>query len=129
MFLVHAVYTAPQGYSHVVLFVVTRLWEKLLPQIQSEIYGGRKVKTWLTLHSIFKILPEMTKHASNFTLPDKVNHFAKLNIRGVVKYNPTFMLRIKENEMSVPSTNAYNFKVCCWRRLLRVPWTTRRSNQ
>ena len=21
------------------------------------------------------------------------------------------------------------FKLCCWRRLLRVPWTTRRSNQ
>ena len=24
-------------------------------------------------------------------------------------------------------TNA--FKLCCWRRLLRVPWTARRSNQ
>ena len=22
-----------------------------------------------------------------------------------------------------------DFKLCCWRRLLRVPWTTRRSNQ
>ena len=21
------------------------------------------------------------------------------------------------------------FKICCWRRLLRVPWTARRSNQ
>ena len=21
------------------------------------------------------------------------------------------------------------FKLCCWRRLLRVPWTVRRSNQ
>ena len=21
------------------------------------------------------------------------------------------------------------FKLCCWRRLLRVPWTARRSNQ
>ena len=21
------------------------------------------------------------------------------------------------------------FKLCCWKRLLRVPWTTRRSNQ
>ena len=39
------------------------------------------------------------------------------------------MPRIKENDMSVPSTNAYNFKMGCWRRLLRVPWTTRRSNQ
>ena len=25
------------------------------------------------------------------------------------------------------STNA--FRLCCWRRLLRVPWTARRSNQ
>ena len=23
----------------------------------------------------------------------------------------------------------YAFKLCCWRRLLRVPWTARRSNQ
>ena len=23
----------------------------------------------------------------------------------------------------------YAFELCCWRRLLRVPWTTRRSNQ
>ena len=22
-----------------------------------------------------------------------------------------------------------DFKLCCWRRLLRVPWTARRSNQ
>ena len=26
------------------------------------------------------------------------------------------------------STN-YAFELCCWRRLLRVPWTSRRSNQ
>ena len=23
----------------------------------------------------------------------------------------------------------YAFKLCCWRRLLKVPWTARRSNQ
>ena len=23
----------------------------------------------------------------------------------------------------------YAFELCCWRRLLRVPWTARRSNQ
>ena len=23
----------------------------------------------------------------------------------------------------------YAFKLCCWRRLLRIPWTARRSNQ
>ena len=34
----------------------------------------------------------MTKHASNFILPDKVNHFAKLNIWGIGKYNPTSCL-------------------------------------
>ena len=22
-----------------------------------------------------------------------------------------------------------DFELCCWRRLLRIPWTTRRSNQ
>ena len=31
--------------------------------------------------------------------------------------------------MSVPSTNVYNVKLWCWRRLFRVPWATRRSNQ
>ena len=23
----------------------------------------------------------------------------------------------------------YAFELCCWRRLLRIPWTARRSNQ
>ena len=31
--------------------------------------------------------------------------------------------------MSVPSTNVYKVKLWCWRRLFRVPWATRRSNQ
>ena len=32
---------------------------------------------------------------------------------------------IKKAECSKIDT----FRLCCWRRLLRVPWTTRRSNQ
>ena len=39
------------------------------------------------------------------------------------------MPRTKGNEMSVPSTNVYKVKLWCWRRLFRVPWPTRRSNQ
>ena len=36
---------------------------------------------------------------------------------------------IKAGQEKRLSTRIDAFKLCCWRRLLRVPWTPRRSNQ
>ena len=37
--------------------------------------------------------------------------------------------RAKRTETSNEGGNFYAFELQCWRRLLRVPWTTRRSHQ
>ena len=56
----------------------------------------------------------------DITLPTKV-HLVKANVFPVVMYVWT----IKKAECQ--KTDA--FELWCWRRLLRVPWNTRRSNQ
>ena len=38
-----------------------------------------------------------------------------------------WMWELEHNEVWAPKNDI--FELCCWRRLLRVPWTTRRSNQ
>ena len=39
------------------------------------------------------------------------------------------MWELDHKEGWAPKVEHYAFKVWCWRRLLRVPWTARRSNQ
>ena len=57
------------------------------------------------------------------TLPTKV-HLVKAMIFPVVIYGySSWTLKKAEHRR----TDA--FELCCWRRLLRVPWTARRSNQ
>ena len=59
------------------------------------------------------------------TLPTKV-HILKTMVFPVVMYGcESWTIRKAEHNNS--SINA--FKLWCWRRLLRVPWTARRSNQ
>ena len=67
------------------------------------------------LDSIFK--------SRDITLPTKV-HLVKAMVFPVVLYGCESWT-VKKAEY--PRTDA--FGVWCWRRLLRVPWTTRRSNQ
>ena len=56
-------------------------------------------------------------------LPTKV-HLVKAMVFPVVKYRcESWTIRKAEHQR----TNA--FELWCWRRLLRVPWTARRSNQ
>jgi len=74
---------------------------------------GRKART--NLDSIFK--------SRNITLPTKV-HLVKAMVFPVVMYgceSPT----VKKAE----SRRTDAFELWCWRRLMRVPWTARRSNQ
>ena len=74
---------------------------------------GRKVMT--NLDSIFK--------SRDITLPTKV-HIVKAIFFPVVMYGCESWT-VKKAE----SRRTDAFELWCWRRLLRVPWTARRSNQ
>ena len=74
---------------------------------------GRKVMT--NLDSIFK--------SRDITLPTKVC-LVKAMVFPVVRYGcESWTMKITESQ------RIDAFEVWCWRRLLRVPWTARRSNQ
>ena len=74
---------------------------------------GRKIMT--NLNSILK--------SRHITLPTKV-HLVKALVFPVVMYGCESWT-IKKAEC----WRSEAFKLWCWRRLLRVPWTVRRSNQ
>ena len=74
---------------------------------------GRKTMT--NLDSILK--------SRDITLPTKV-HLVKAMVFPVVRYGcESWTIKKAEHQ----STDA--LELWCWRRLLRVPWTARRSNQ
>ena len=82
-------------------------------EIKRRLLLGRKVMT--NLDSILK--------SRNLTLPTKV-HLVKDMIFPVVMYGcETWTIR-KAEHLRIDA-----FELWCWRRLLRVPWTARRSNQ
>ena len=74
---------------------------------------GRKVMT--NLESILK--------SRDITLPTKVCLF-KAMVFPVVMYGCESWTVKKAEFLRIDA-----FDLCCWRRLLRVPWTARRSNQ
>ena len=74
---------------------------------------GRKVMT--NLDSILK--------RRDITLPTKV-HLVKSMVFPVVMYGCESWTIKKAEHWRIDA-----FELWCWRRLLRVPWTTRRSNQ
>ena len=74
---------------------------------------GRKVMT--NLDSIFK--------SRDITLPTKV-HLVKAMVFPVVMYGYESWTVKNAKRRRIDA-----FELCCWRRLLRVPWTARRSNQ
>ena len=82
-------------------------------EIKRRLSFGRKVMT--NLDSILK--------SRDITLPTKV-HLVKAMIFPVVMYGCENWT-IKKAE----SRRTDAFELWCWRRLLRVPWTARRSNQ
>ena len=82
-------------------------------EIKRHLLFGRKVTT--SLDSIFK--------SRDVTLPTKI-HLVKAMVFPVVMYgceNWT-LKKVEHQRIDV-------FALWCWRRLLRVPWTARRSNQ
>ena len=82
-------------------------------EIKRRLLLGRKVMT--SLDNILK--------SKDTTLPTKV-HLVKAMIFPVVMYGCKSWT-VKKGECR--RTDA--FELWCWRRLLRVPWTARRSNQ
>ena len=75
---------------------------------------GRKVMT--NLDSIFK--------SRDITLSTKVHHLVTAMIFPVVIYGCESWTIKKAERRRIDA-----FELWCWRRLLRVPWTARRSNQ
>ena len=67
------------------------------------------------LDSIFK--------STDITLPTKV-HLVKVMVFPVVMYGYVSWTEKKAERQRIDA-----FELWCWRRLLRVPWTARRSNQ
>ena len=82
-------------------------------EIKTHLLLGRKVTT--KLDSILK--------SRDITLPTKV-HLVKAMVFPVVIYGCQSWT-IKKAECRIIDA----FELWCWRRLLRVPWTARRSNQ
>ena len=82
-------------------------------EIKRRLLLGRKVMT--NLDSIFK--------SRDITLPTKI-HLVKAMVFPVVMYGCESWT-VKKAECRRIDT----FELWCWRRLMRVPWTSRRSNQ
>ena len=82
-------------------------------EIKRRLLLGRKVMT--NLDSIFK--------SRDITLPRKV-HLVKAMVFPAVMYGCEIWTVKKAEHRRIDA-----FELWCWRRLLRVPWAARRSNQ
>ena len=82
-------------------------------EIKRCLLPGRKVMT--DLDSILK--------SRDITLPTKV-HLVKAMVFPVVMYGCESWTVKKAEQKRIDA-----FELWCWKRLLRVPWTARRSNQ
>ena len=82
-------------------------------EIKRRLLLGRKVMT--NLDSIFK--------SRDITLPTKV-HLVKAMVFPLVMYGCESWTVKKAECQRIDA-----FELLCWRRLLRVPWTAKRSNQ
>ena len=82
-------------------------------EIERRLLLGRKVMT--NLDSILK--------SRDITLPTKV-HLVKAMVSPVIMYGCESRTIKKAECQRIDA-----FELWCWRRLLRVPWTARRSNQ
>ena len=83
------------------------------PEIKRHLLLRRKTMT--NIDSVLK--------SKDITLLTKI-HIIKAEVFPVVMYGFESWTIKKAEHQRIDA-----FKLCCWRRLLRVPWTTRRSNQ
>ena len=101
-------------YTHNILKIKCALLQsRIFKTIFETIFLGRKVMT--NLDSILK--------SRDITLLTKV-HLVKAMVFPVVTYGCESWTMKKAEHRRIDA-----FELCCWRRLLRVLWTARRSNQ
>ena len=91
----------------------TRRTDCIAHEIKRRLLLGRKVMT--NLDSILK--------SRDITLPTKV-HLVKAMVFPVIMYGCESWTVKKAEHWRIDA-----FELWCWRRLLRVPWTAKRSNQ
>ena len=82
-------------------------------EIRRQLLLGRKAMT----------KPDSVLKSKDITLPKKI-HIVKAMVFPVVMYRCESWTTKKADHRRIDA-----FKLWCWRRLLRVPWTARRSNQ
>ena len=82
-------------------------------EIKRHLLLGRKVMT----------NPDSILKSRDITLPTKV-HLVKAMVFPMVMYGCESWTIKKAEHRRIDA-----FELCCWRRLFRVPWTARRSNQ
>ena len=95
------------------IFLGSKITGDCSHEIKRHLLLGRKVM--INLDSIFK--------SRDVTLPTKV-HLVKAMVFQVVMYVCESWIVKKAERRRIDA-----FELWCWRRLLRVPWTARRSNQ
>ena len=97
-------------------------------QCQTLLFGAPKITAAMKLKEDYSLEGKMTSLDSifkswNITLPTKV-HLVKAMVFPMVMYRCESWTMKKAECWRIDA-----FELWCWRRLLRVPWTARRSNQ
>ena len=97
------------------------------PRDQTRVFciGGRRFNFWDTREAQKKSYDQFRQHIKkrNITLQTNV-HLVKAMIFPVVMYDCESWTIKKAESQRIDA-----FELWCWRRLLRVPWIARRSNQ
>ena len=86
------------------------------------VIAAMKLKDTYSLEGVMTNLDSILK-SRDITLPTKV-HLVKAMVFPVVMYGFESWTVKKAEHQRIDA-----FELWCWRRLLRVPWTARRSNQ
>ena len=101
-------------------------WETLFgggSKITADGDYSHEIKRWLHFGSKVMINADSILKIRDITLPTKVQ-LDKAMVFPVVMYGSEIWPIKKAEHQRIDA-----FGLCCWRRLLRVPWTARRSNQ
>ena len=100
-----------------------RLYFYGVPKITADSDCSHEIKRRLLLGREVMTKPDNIFKTRDITLPKKV-HLVKAMVFPVVMYRCESWTIMKAEHQRIDA-----FELWCWRRLLRVPWTARRSNQ
>ena len=96
-------------------------WEA--PKSLQMVTAAMKLKDVCPLEEMLRTSLDSILKSRDITLPTKV-HLVKAMVFPVVMYGCESWTIKKAERQGIDA-----FKLWCWKRLLRVPWTARRSNQ